>query len=181
MRIRIAPGWAALAFVCAGCASVMEGSTQPIYVATTPVSGATCTCSNSRGQWSLVTPGSVIVKKSESVLTIRCSKPGWQDGSFYAAGRISNVGLAGMMIPYLGLVNTTVDASTGAAVRYPESFTIELKPLAPASAPAAPANATASPSVVPASAPAAPPTAPAGQPAAPATGNASQPAPQQTP
>jgi hypothetical protein len=121
----------ALALCCAGCASVVDGPTQAISVVTTPVTGAACIVSNARGQWNVVTPGSVAIKKSESVLTIRCSKQGWQDGVFYASGHITSAGMTGMLL--FGVVDSAVDASTGAALTYPDSYTIELKP-----APAAP-------------------------------------------
>jgi len=117
----------ALALLCAGCASVVDGTTQPIYVATTPVSGATCTCSNDRGQWIVVTPGTVVIAKSESVLQIRCSKIGYVDGKAYAAGHMTSAGIAGAMLPYVGLLDAAVDASTGAALTYPGSYSIDLK------------------------------------------------------
>lgn len=130
----------------AGCASVTEGSTEPIFVMTAPETGATCTCSNDRGSWSVVSPGTVAVKKSESVLTVRCSKPGWKDGVEYAAPRVSTTGMVGMVLPYVGLLNAAVDASTGAAMQYPNAFTVQLKPIAPpaaATTPSPPPTTTA--------------------------------------
>jgi hypothetical protein len=119
-----------VAVLClASCASVIEGTTQQIFVTTTPETGAACTASNARGEWSLVTPATVTVKKSESVLKIRCSKPWWQDGTFYAAGKMSGASLAGNMLPYVGVLNMAVDGSAGAALSYPGSYSIELKPL----------------------------------------------------
>ena len=141
------PAVLAVAVWLNACASVVEGTTQPIFVTTTPETGAACTVSNAKGEWPLVSPGTVIIKKSESVLKIRCNKPGWQEGTFYASGRISGASLAGNLVPYVGLLNAAVDGSTGAAVTYPGSYTIELKPLvsqtnaAPRSFPdSAPAN-----------------------------------------
>jgi hypothetical protein len=131
MQIRWLAAIFAVASLCAGCASVVDGATQPIFVATTPVAGANCTCSNDRGSWSVVTPGSVVIKKSESVLQILCSKPGYRDGKTYAAGHMTTAGTVGMMLPYVGLINSAVDASTGAALTYPDSYSIELKPAAP--------------------------------------------------
>jgi hypothetical protein len=115
----------AIALLCASCASVVDGTTQPIYVATTPISGATCTCSNDRGKWIVVTPGTVVIAKSESVLQIRCSKLGYVDGKAYAAGHMTSAGMAGAML--LGLLDAAIDASTGAALTYPGSYSIELK------------------------------------------------------
>jgi len=117
----------AVALLAASCASVVDGTTQPISIVTTPVSGALCICSNDRGQWSVVTPGSIVIAKSESILQIRCSKRGYLDGTLYAAGHMTSAGLAGLLVRYLSLLNAAVDASTGAALSYPDSYNIELK------------------------------------------------------
>lgn len=134
----------AAVFFCAGCASVVDGSTQPIYVTTTPETGATCICSNERGKWTVSTPGTVIVKKSESVLEIHCRKPGYKDGTAYAAGKETAAGLIGNALPYIGLLNAITDASTGAALTYPGSYTIDMQPV-PAAAEKTPPAATQSP------------------------------------
>jgi hypothetical protein len=150
MTVVQVPAVVAAALSLAACASIAEGTSQQIYVTTTPETGAACTASNGRGEWDVVTPGTVTVKKSETVLKIRCSKPGWKDATVYAAGKISTANLVGNMLPYVGLLNAAVDASTGAALTYPGSYTIELKPLTaggvvPAPGPAASAwNAPAS-------------------------------------
>ncbi|SRR5579864_6195563 len=128
MKIWRALAVAGLAAVCSGCASAIDGATQPVFVETTPVSGAACICSNDRGQWPLTSPGTVVVKKSESVLQIRCRKDGYRDGTVYAAGHMTTAGLVGAMLPYAGLISSAVDASTGAALSYPDSFSIALKP-----------------------------------------------------
>lgn len=120
----------AVAPLCAGCASAVDGSTQMINVATAPEAGAACTVWNERGKWPLVSPGAVVVLKSESVLTIRCGKPGWQDATVYASGRMSTAGMVGMMLPYVGMLNAAVDSSTGAAMQYPDAFTVVMKPAA---------------------------------------------------
>jgi|HubBroStandDraft_2_1064218.scaffolds.fasta_scaffold31517_2 hypothetical protein len=124
----------AAASLCAGCASVIEGTTQKISVITSPEVGAACTAKNAVGEWSFVTPGTATIQKSESVLTIRCSKPGYQDGTYYATGRMSSAGMVGMMVPYVGLLNAAVDASSGAAMQYPDAYVVIMKPVASAQA-----------------------------------------------
>lgn len=126
-----------------GCATVTEGTTQPISVITTPEGGATCTLSNKVGQWSVVTPGAVVIDKSESVLAIHCSKPGYADASYYAASKLSSTAMVGAMIPYVGILDSAVNASSGAATRYEDTFVIDMK-RAPAGA--APPMAAPAPS-----------------------------------
>jgi hypothetical protein len=48
-----------------------------------------------------------------------------------------------LALPYVGLLNAAVDGSTGAGQKYPQSYTIELKPAANA---ASPTTTTPSPS-----------------------------------
>ncbi|HEX4301399.1 MAG TPA: hypothetical protein VHZ78_01305 [Rhizomicrobium sp.] len=117
------------ALLCSGCATVIEGTTQPITVATTPVSGADCVASNDRGRWPVVSPGTVIVQKSQSVLQIVCSKTGFADAKFFAAGTMSTTALISGFVPYVGMLNTVVDASSGASLHYQSDYVIALKPL----------------------------------------------------
>ena len=126
-----AAGIVAVSLLTAGCASVVDGATQTITVATAPVSGAACTVSNARGSWSVVSPGSAVIKKSESVLAIVCKLDGYDDGKFYAAGKMSTASLVGTMLPYVGVISSAVDASTGAVLTYPDSYLVQLKPLPP--------------------------------------------------
>lgn len=121
----------------AGCASVTEGSTQPISIATAPVSGATCTLSNAVGKWTLVTPGTAIVAKSQTVLKIVCVKDGGQEGTGYLTPRVPASALIGMMMPYAGVVSAAVDGSTGAGNEYPDSLLINMKENVPLAPPAA--------------------------------------------
>lgn len=124
-----------------GCASVTSGSTQPIFVATNPVAGATCTLSNGRGRWSVVSPGSVTVEKSVTVIKAVCTKPGWQDGVAYLTPRVPAMAQAGMMLPYVGIVSAAVDGSTGAGNEYPDAVAIAMKENQPVAAAAAPPTA----------------------------------------
>jgi hypothetical protein len=67
------------------------------------------------------------VKKSRSVLTIHCSKPGWANATAYAAGKISKAGVAGELVPYVGLLSYGADMSTGAMLTYPSSVIVPMQ------------------------------------------------------
>jgi hypothetical protein len=128
---------AAIAAACAlvaGCASIVDGSTQQVTVGSSP-DGAACIVSNEVGRWPVVAPGTVTVQKSQSVLTVRCSKDGWKDGVSYAAPRMSSMAAVGAMMPYVGLIDAAVDASSGAAMKYPDTVLVILKPMQAAQAP----------------------------------------------
>jgi hypothetical protein len=110
-----------------GCASVVEGTTQPIYVTTSPEPGANCEVSNARGSWPVITPGTVVVKKSDSVLVVHCAKEGQRDAEEYYAAKLPTAALIGAMIPYAGIVSAAVDGSSGASGEYPNTITIILQ------------------------------------------------------
>lgn len=136
---------AAIGMGCAlsGCASVTEGSTQSIAVTTTPVSGASCVLSNTRGKWTVVTPGTAIVEKSVTTLKAVCSKEGWQDAKAYLTPGVPVAAEIGMMLPYVGILSAAVDGSTGAANKYPGAVLITMKP--PTAGTPSQANATTTP------------------------------------
>jgi hypothetical protein len=128
---------AAVLAVTAGCAAVSDGTSQPMQIDTSPVAGANCVLSNSRGQWSVVTPAAATVMKSGSVLKIICTKSGWQDTTDYVASSTSSKAMVGAMVPYWGLIEAAADASTGAGSNYPIAYTVYLKPLENSAAAAA--------------------------------------------
>jgi hypothetical protein len=109
-----------------------------------PEQGATCVLSNGQGRWTVTTPGSATVHKSNSVLTVTCNKPGFKEAKFYASGKMSSAALVGTFLPYVGILSSAVDGSSGAALNYPEQIVVQLKA----------AEAPAATSVPPAAAPA---------------------------
>ncbi|HEY3777030.1 MAG TPA: hypothetical protein VGL35_03135 [Rhizomicrobium sp.] len=91
MKIYRIAAVAALGVALSGCATIIEGTTQPVSVNTTPVDGAQCTLSNSQGTWYLTTPGSTTVHKTKTDLNVTCAKPGFQSGHVVA---VSHFGAA---------------------------------------------------------------------------------------
>lgn len=131
---------AAIAFALAtsGCA-VVEGDKEVVSVTTLPVAGANCTLSNKRGEWTLVTPADVSVKKSSSTLKAACTKDGWKPAIAYLSSTESAGAIIGTVLIF-GVVESAVDGSTGAGNNYPKKFEIHMKPVeadAPATMPAA--------------------------------------------
>jgi hypothetical protein len=57
MKIASFAALAAAAFAVSGCATIIEGSSQSIAVATPPTTGATCVLSNDLGSWTVTSPG----------------------------------------------------------------------------------------------------------------------------
>ncbi|MEZ5776510.1 MAG: hypothetical protein R3D33_17920 [Hyphomicrobiaceae bacterium] len=107
------------------CASIVEGSTQSLSVATTPRSGAECRLVNDAGTWYVGrTPGSVSVKRSASAIKVACSLDK-QTGTAVAESRTK--GLAWGNVLAGGIIGGAVDMSTGAAYDYPPEIVVPLK------------------------------------------------------
>ena len=59
--------------VLTSCASITESKNQSMSVNTGEVTGAQCTLSNSKGQYFVTSPGSVMVRNACDPLTITCT------------------------------------------------------------------------------------------------------------
>jgi hypothetical protein len=131
---------AALGVALSGCATIIEGTTQPVSVNTTPVGGAACTLTNSQGTWYLTSPGSTTVHKTKTDLDITCAKSGYQSGHVVAASHFGATTAANVIAG--GLIGVGVDAASGANYHYNTPIIVPLGPPVTASqAPAAPAAA----------------------------------------
>lgn len=129
MLIRIT---AMLAFVCAmsvltGCATVTEGTTEPLSVVATcnghPVTGAECKLANDKGTWYTHTPGSVVVHKSYQDLVATCSAQNAAGNATFKSS--SNGGVWGNVLAG-GLIGYAVDRSNGAGFNYPTTLSVNL-------------------------------------------------------
>ena len=106
--------------VLAGCASIINGQDQTLGVNTANESGAKCTLTNERGEWTLnSTPGRITVQRSTSPLRIVCTK-GCKTGTVTVESSTKGMAIAG------GLIGAAVDCSTGAAYDYPDEVTVPL-------------------------------------------------------
>jgi hypothetical protein len=148
-----------------GCASIMKGSTQNIAITSPPATGAHCTLTNPRGSWTVVTPGTVEVKRSKANIEIVCRREGFQDATAFIPSGFQNWTTGNLLIG--GVIGLGIDSATGATNDYPAAFAVPMTQLPVPSLTAAPAPAEAPATAVPtAPAPAATPAAPAA-PAAP--------------
>ncbi|RKP48289.1 hypothetical protein D7S89_13275 [Trinickia fusca] len=118
-----------LAILTTGCATVTGGTTQNVSVKTqknaADVAGADCTLSNSRGSWTVATPGTVSVHRAKDDLNIHCSKDGERDIIMAVKSRTRTGTIVGNVV-LLGvgaLVLDGVDKANGSAYAYPETIT----------------------------------------------------------
>lgn len=127
--------FAALLFIAAlpGCATMMEGTSQSVSVATTPA-GATCEMDRAGTKLGTInpTPGSLHIDKSKNDLDLTCSMPGFQEAKMATSPKF--VGTTFGNIIFGGLIGVAVDAATGANYQYPSEIKMELAPTIPATA-----------------------------------------------
>ena len=121
-----------------GCATLVEGTSQSMTVATTPP-GAACTLDRNGERLGTIapTPGSLRVDKSKNDVTLTCAKEGYQTATTSHSPKF--VGTTFGNIIAGGLVGVVVDAASGANFRYPNEVQVELAPMAPPVAGFAPA------------------------------------------
>lgn len=107
--------------VLTGCASITESKNQSMSVNTGDVTGAMCTLSNSKGQYFVTSPGSVMVRNACDPLTITCTKEGYVPAN-PVAGTVQDKskGMAWGNIIFGGIIGIAVDRSTGAGCSYPQ-------------------------------------------------------------
>jgi hypothetical protein len=105
-----------------GCATITGTEHQSISVQAKEqtgreVSGAACELTNSRGRWTVNTPGLVMVNRSNEDMQVICSKTGLEPGrgSMTSATKGSMFG----NIVFGGGVGAIIDHSKGTAYEYP--------------------------------------------------------------
>ena len=109
-----------------GCASIVSGANQSLSVDSlnkgSKVAQATCTLTNNKGTWFVITPGTVTVHRSYDDLNVKCEKDGLQPGMMTV--KSSTKGMAFGNILFGGVIGAGVDAGTGAAYDYPALITV---------------------------------------------------------
>lgn len=108
--------------ILTGCASVTQGTEQPVKVETFTAKGETlvgadCRLSNDKGSASVLSGQSALVRRSGGNLMMRCELSGQPAATGQAVSR-ANAGLAGNIL-LGGVLGAAVDVGTGAAYTYP--------------------------------------------------------------
>lgn len=110
-----------------GCASVTGPSTQSVSVTTvcegSIVGGVTCTLQNDKGQWTLVTPGSVVVHKSVADLSVTCESEESRGRAIFVS---KNTGAVWANLLLGGVVGYAVDSGSGSGFDYPGQVPVVL-------------------------------------------------------
>ena len=137
-----------------GCATVIEGTSQEIFVNTNP-QGAECSLNrvkDSKSKEVVIgrvspTPGKVKIDKTKYDITIICDKQGYQQATY-----LDHSGAAGATVGNIilgGGIGWAIDSAAGSDNKYDTPVNITLVPVMPVPAALPPSPAVATPPVAP--------------------------------
>ncbi|MEJ0026179.1 MAG: hypothetical protein WDN01_09145 [Rhizomicrobium sp.] len=126
MKLTTVAAFAALGVAVSGCASIVEGTTQSVAVATIPKDGAKCVLTSSEGTYYVTTPGNAIVHKTKNDLDVTCKLDGFKDAHTVVASHFNGATVGNVLAG--GIIGIGVDAATGANYNYPEKVDVTLDP-----------------------------------------------------
>jgi hypothetical protein len=119
---------AGIALAATGCSTLTaDGTSENITVYTydtksEDLPGAKCELQNDYGAWGATTPATVMVHRSNKVLTIRCAKKGYPAGSATVES-ITKGNMWGNII-FGGGIGAVIDHNNGSAYDYPDSVRV---------------------------------------------------------
>lgn len=118
----------AAVFALNGCATIVSGPQQSIFIETPHADGAECKLTDSKnGSWRLdSTPGSVFVTKGNGPMNIVCSKKGYEKTVLQVEEGVSGATFGNIILG--GGIGILVDAASGAAQKYPDNVLLWMKP-----------------------------------------------------
>ena len=112
-----------------GCATITTGTDQSVTVMTEKnVSSANCELTDSKdGKWFVNnTPGTIPVRKGDGPMTVTCKKEGYLDTTTSVEETIVGATLGNILIG--GGIGIIIDATSGAAQRYPDQIIVWMEP-----------------------------------------------------
>lgn len=123
MKISLPVALVALSALTAGCSTLTgEGTSQNLSVLTysadnKDLTGASCELKNDEGTWTAVTPATVMVRRSNKDLLVKCTKSGFSDARANVVSK-TKANMWGNII-FGGGVGAIIDHNNGSAYQYP--------------------------------------------------------------
>lgn len=114
--------------ILSGCASIVSGNQQTLYIETPEVEGAECKLKDSKaGSWYLEsTPDAVTVLKGNGPMNVKCTKKGYKTTVVSVNEGVSGATFGNIILG--GGIGIFVDAATGAAQKYPDKIVLWMEP-----------------------------------------------------
>ncbi len=113
----------ALSALVSGCSTITgEGTGQNLSVMTYSTDnmdliGASCELKNDEGSWTAVTPATVMVRRSNKDLMVKCTKGGFSDARANVVSK-TKANMFGNII-FGGGIGAIIDHNNGSAYAYP--------------------------------------------------------------
>lgn len=123
MKKSITLAMVGLSTFISGCSTLTaEGTSQNLSVMTYTADskdliGATCEMKNDEGNWTAVTPATVMVHRSNKDLMIKCSKSGFSDARANVVSK-TKANMWGNIV-FGGGIGAIIDHNNGSAYAYP--------------------------------------------------------------
>jgi hypothetical protein len=118
-----------LALACSGCATVVGGTTQDIFIASEPA-GAACKVDRLGANVAVVnpTPGRVNVSRSKETMIVSCTRDGYEQSNEVLVASFTGATVGNIIAG--GVVGIIVDAASGANNKYPDRVMVVMTPAA---------------------------------------------------
>lgn len=123
MKITYLISLVALSALATGCSTLTgEGTGQNLSVMTYTIdnkdlTGASCELKNDEGSWTAITPASVMIRRSNKDLMVKCTKSGLSDARANVVSK-TKANMWGNII-FGGGIGAIVDHNNGSAYQYP--------------------------------------------------------------
>ncbi len=109
-----------------GCASIVSGTHESLYVTTPPVEGAQCLLTNSKGTWHIKsTPDYVRVHRAYGNLHVSCHKAGCAPATQTIESNTKGIVFGNVVLG--GVVGGGVDVADGAAYDYSQTIVVPMQ------------------------------------------------------
>jgi len=127
-----------LIFIC-GCASIIEGKSQEVYVNTSPPEANCSFLRHGETLGNIQTPGKLYLRKTKYDIDIKCNKEGYQPTTYLNHSDIDEWTFGNII--FGGVIGWGIDSAIGADNKYDSPVNLTLAPL-PVTIPAITSSAT---------------------------------------
>ncbi len=127
MSLRVSSALAVLTFLVSGCSSIIEGTTQEVFINTNPA-GAACDFLRKGQRIGRVdpTPGAATIKKTKHDIVIECMLTGYQKATYHNKSGVAEAAFGNIVLG--GGVGWAIDSAAGADNKYTSPVNITLLP-----------------------------------------------------
>ena len=127
MPLLVPAALAVVSLLASGCSSIIEGTTQEVFINTNPA-GAACDFLRKGQRIGRVdpTPGAATIKKTKHDIVIECMLAGYQKATYHNKSDVAGATFGNIVLG--GGVGWAVDSAAGADNKYTSPVNITLVP-----------------------------------------------------